>query len=78
MAISSMGKIVQFDAPFDDRVESVASMDVTFAATATLTDSENLGTIHTFKLSSTLKKPDGGNVPTPPQLDGETFTLPDV
>ena len=79
MAIVRADKIVQYDAPFDERVESIASMEVTFAATATMTDPEVLGSIHTISVGSTLKQPNGStDVPTPPQLDGEIFTLPDV
>jgi hypothetical protein len=44
-----------FDVAWDDRFESVAAFNVTFAATATLADTDNpIGTIGTIELESDI------------------------
>lgn len=68
IAIVSADKTVEIGSPFDDRVESSASFELTLGTTASLADSEDEGTIGTIALTSELET-DTGPVPTPPNYE---------
>ncbi len=60
----------QFDAPWDQRFESISAFNLLLATTATLTDSTPVGTIGTIAVSSNVAP-----APTPPNLDDELFEI---
>lgn len=74
IAIVSCGKTTNFDAPFDERVESVAAFTLTLAAAVNASDTP-VGTIETIEVSSTVQNTDGTVFPVPPNLDQEPFSV---
>lgn len=63
IAVVSCSPTVEIAAKWDDRMESVASFELTLATVSTLADSEDLGTIGTIELSSTIEGAEFTDVP---------------
>lgn len=76
MAIVRLGPTANYDSTYDNRVESIAAAE--FRLSCALTDSDtSVGTIHTIEVTSHLKGVDGVELPSPPNLNEELFTLPE-
>lgn len=77
LAIVRLGPTANFDAPFDDRIESICAAELRLSCV--VLDAENdasVGTIGTVELSSSLEGPDGVELPAPPNLDEEMIPTP--
>ena len=74
IAIIDLGPTATFDSPHDDRHESISAAELRLACTVVDTDSE-IGTIGTIEVSSHLEDPGGTELPAPPNLDDEIFTV---
>lgn len=75
IAVVNAGPTAQYDAPFDNRVESIAAMEVRFATTIAETD-EPVDAIAAARLTSHVADAVGEELPAPPNL--EDYEIPDV
>jgi hypothetical protein len=72
IGIVRMGPTANFDAPFDERIESVGAAELRLCCAVTDTDSD-VGFIETVELSSHIEGVDGQELPAPPNLDEAIF-----
>lgn len=77
IAVLSMSKGVQFDAPADDadtRVESVASATLRLTAVISDVDDASVGVLTSALLTTRIEGEDGSQLPTPPNVTDELVT----
>lgn len=72
LAVVRCGNTAQYDAELDNRIESVAAMELRFATTIAETDT-TADTIAAVTMSSAVEDPAGVPLPVPPNLDNETI-----
>lgn len=74
-AVLSMSKGVQFDAPFEERWESIAS--ATLRITCVVSDAEDAPetTLTSVALTSKIEGADGAELPTPPNFAADIVTV---
>jgi hypothetical protein len=75
IAVVTAGPTAQYDAAFDNRVESIAAMEVRFATTIAETD-ELADAIAGTRLTSHIQDTAGTELPVPPNV--EDAEIPDV
>lgn len=75
IAVVMAGPTHQYNAPFDNRVESIAAMEVRFATTIAEQDTA-ADTIGHAVVTSHVQGVTGTELPSPPNLDEETFSEP--
>ncbi len=71
IAVIRTGPTQNYNAPFDNRVESIAAFVVTFGMGIADTDAVSAGQIDTAGLSSALQGSNGVTLPSPPNFDNE-------
>lgn len=68
LAIVRSGPIAQYDAPIDNRIESIAAAEIRFATTVADADAV-LDTIAAVQLSSHIQDESGTELPVPPNVN---------
>ncbi len=75
LAIVRMGAGAQFDAPFEERWESVAAATLRMACVIADADDVQVSTLTSVGLTTTIEGEDGQVLPTPPNLVDELITV---
>lgn len=74
LAVLQMSKGVSFDAPFEERFESIASATWLMTAVVADADDATVGVLTKVSLSSTIDGEDGSVLPSPPNVTDELIS----